>query len=162
MTAWSTLSFTVDKTRARRDTCCPYLKIKLTKLSLKILLDKFPAPHFIKHCKFLHISFYTYTTLRLFFYLCAKSIAIANKPVSFANEQLPIVLNQLAILYSILIGQNNNFCQNFDQTTTPLESVWKLVRKTYFWPYCSKRAVASVQKANCGKMESQIPKYDHI
>ena len=46
VTAWSTPSITMDKTRTYRDTRCPYLKIKLTKLSLNNLLNKFPPPPF--------------------------------------------------------------------------------------------------------------------
>ena len=42
-----TPSITMDKTWAYRDTRCPYLKIKLTKLLLNILLDKFPPPSFL-------------------------------------------------------------------------------------------------------------------
>ena len=47
VTAWSILSTTMDKIWACRDTHCPYLKIKLTKLSLNNLLDKFPPPSFL-------------------------------------------------------------------------------------------------------------------
>ena len=45
VTAWSTPSITMSKTRACRD--CPYGKIKLTKLSLNSLLDKFPTSTFL-------------------------------------------------------------------------------------------------------------------
>ena len=47
VTAWSTPLVTRDKTRRCRDTRCPYSKIKLTKLSLKNLLDKFRSPSFL-------------------------------------------------------------------------------------------------------------------
>ena len=46
VTACSTPSITMDKTRARRDTHRPYSKIKLIKLRLKNSLDKFPPPYF--------------------------------------------------------------------------------------------------------------------
>ena len=57
-------------------------------------------------------------------YLCAKSIPIENKLVSLENgyKQMPIVLNYLAVLYSILIGRKKYTCQNFDQATALLES----------------------------------------
>ena len=57
-------------------------------------------------------------------YLCAKSIPIANKLVSFANgyKQMPTGLNQLAVLYSIPIGQNKYACQSFEQTAALLKS----------------------------------------
>ena len=57
-------------------------------------------------------------------YLCAKSIPIANKLVSFAKEykQMLIMLNLFAVLYSILIGRKNYTCQKFDQLTTLLEN----------------------------------------
>ena len=73
-----------------------------------------------------------------------------------------IVLNQRAVLYSTLIGRNNYTCQKCDQTTELPESGKKLVTKTYFSPLCMKEAVASEQKANYGKMKSQIQEYDHI
>ena len=65
-------------------------------------------------------------------YLCAKSIPIANKLVPLANgyKQMLIVLNYLAVFYSILIGQNQNTCQKFDQKTVLLESGQKLVTET--------------------------------
>ena len=65
-------------------------------------------------------------------YLCAKSIPIASKLVSKANgyKQMLIVLNSLAVSYLILIGQNKNTCQNFDQATALLESGQKLVTRT--------------------------------
>ena len=133
VTAWSTPSITMDKTRAFRDTHCPYLKIKLKKLLLKILLDRFPIPLiFIKYDICLYNNISTYIILRNFLYLCAKSLPIANKLVSFANgyKQMLIVLNWLSVLYSIGIGQNNYTCQNFDQAAVLLESVRKLVIRT--------------------------------
>ena len=50
-------------------------------------------------------------------YLCAKSIPIANKLVSLENgyKQMLIMLNQLAVSYSILIGRKKHTCQKFDQ-----------------------------------------------
>ena len=47
---WSTPLITIDKTRARRDMLEDirrYSKIKLTKLSLNNLPDKFPPPSFL-------------------------------------------------------------------------------------------------------------------
>ena len=81
---------------------------------------------------YLYINKYTYTILRIFMYLCAKSRPIANKPVSITNgyKQMLIVLNKLAVLYSILIGQNKYTCQNFDEATAKLEIGQKLVTKT--------------------------------
>ena len=46
VTAWCTLSITRAKNWACWDTRCPCLKIKLTKLSLNFLLDKFRPPLF--------------------------------------------------------------------------------------------------------------------
>ena len=48
-------------------------------------------------------------------YLCANSIPIANTLVSMANgyKQMLIVLNQLAVLYSILIGRKKTYLSNF-------------------------------------------------
>ena len=42
-------------------------------------------------------------------YICAKSIPIANKLVTLANgyKQMLIVLNQLAVFFSIVIGQKS-------------------------------------------------------
>ena len=49
---------------------------------------------------------------------------VANRLVSFANgyKQMLIVLNELAFLYSILIGRKEYTSQNFDQTTALLEN----------------------------------------
>ena len=65
-------------------------------------------------------------------YLCAKPIPIANKLVSLANryKQMLIVLNKLAVLHLILIGQNKYICRDFDQATALLESGQKLVTRT--------------------------------
>ena len=61
--------------------------------------------------------------LRIFTYLCAKSIQIEKKLVSRENgyKQMFIVLNSVAILYSILIGQNKYSCQNPDQADALLK-----------------------------------------
>ena len=69
MSACSTPLITMDKTWARRDTRCPYAKIKLTKPSLNNLLDKFPPPppHF--YDIYLYINIHTYAILRIFIYL---------------------------------------------------------------------------------------------
>ena len=48
VTAWHTPLNIMDKTWACRHTHCPYSKTKLTKLSLKNSLDKFPPPSFYK------------------------------------------------------------------------------------------------------------------
>ena len=59
-------------------------------------MNKFPPPFiFMKYDIYLYIIIYTYTILRIFMYLCAKSITIANKLVSLANgyKQMLIVLN---------------------------------------------------------------------
>ena len=48
VTAWHTPLIIMDKTRACRDTRCPYSKIKLTKLSINNFLDKFLPPSFYK------------------------------------------------------------------------------------------------------------------
>ena len=87
VTASSTPLISMDKTRACRDTLCPYSKIELTKLSLNISLDRFPPPHFMKYD--------IYTSLSIFMHLCAKSIPIANKLVPLENgySQLLTVLN---------------------------------------------------------------------
>ena len=97
LSAWSTPSFTMDKTRAYRDTRSPYLENKLTKLLIKILLDKFPLHSIIKNMiyiykKIIHIHIQSYA------YLCKyveKPIPITNKLVSFANgcKQMLLVLN---------------------------------------------------------------------
>ena len=86
----------------------------------------------MKYDIYLFINVNTYTILRIFMYLCAKFIPIANKPVSFANgyKQMLIVLNKLAVLYSILIGQNIYTCQILDQATAKLQVGQKLVTKT--------------------------------
>ena len=65
-------------------------------------------------------------------YLCAKSIAIANKLVSLANgyKQMLIVLNKFAILYSVLIGRKKYTCRNFDRATALPESGQKPVTRT--------------------------------
>ena len=85
----------MDKTWERSDTRCPYSKIKLTKLSLNNSLDKFPAPLVLKNMIFLYSNIFAYTILRIFMYLCAKSIPIANKLVSLENgyRQMLTVLN---------------------------------------------------------------------
>ena len=61
--------------------------------------------------------------LRIFTYLCAKSIQIAKKLVSRENgyKQMFIVLNSFAVLYLNLIGQNKYSCQNPDQAKALLE-----------------------------------------
>ena len=46
-TAWSTPLTLMDSTWADRDMLCPYLKIKLTKISLNNLLFKSPRPSFL-------------------------------------------------------------------------------------------------------------------
>ena len=56
----------MDKTRAGRDTRCPYLKIKLTKLPLNSSLDELPPPHFILYDINLYYNIYTNTNLRIF------------------------------------------------------------------------------------------------
>ena len=48
VTACSTMLITMDKTWAHRDMLCPYLKTKLTKLSLINSLDKFTSTSFYK------------------------------------------------------------------------------------------------------------------
>ena len=70
----------------------------------------------------------------MFMYLCAKSIPTANKLVTLPNvqKQMLIVPNQLAVLYSILIGRKKFTCQKIDQATALLESGQKLVTGTYF------------------------------
>ena len=72
--------------------------------------------------------------LRIFMYLCAKSIQIAKKLVSRENgyNQMLVVLNKLAVFYLSLIGRNKYSCQNFDQATALLESGQKLARRTCF------------------------------
>ena len=61
--------------------------------------------------------------LRIFTYLCAKSIQIAKRLVSRENgyKQMFILLNSFAVLYSNLIGQNKYSCQNPDQAKALLE-----------------------------------------
>ena len=135
VTACSTPLISKDKTRAHRDMLCHYSKIKLTKLPLNNYLDKLLHPPpliFIKYGIHLYINIYTYTILRLFIYLCAKSIKIAKKLVSWENgyTQMHIVLNSFAVLYLNLIGQNKYSCQNFDQTTALLECGQNLVTRT--------------------------------
>ena len=95
-------------------------------------MDEFLPPHFIKYDIYLYINIYTYTSLRIFMYLCAKSIPKANKLVSLENgyKQMITVLNKLAVLYSILIGRKKYSCQNFDQAKALLESGQKLVTRT--------------------------------
>ena len=59
-------------------------------------MDKFPPPFiFIKYDIYLYFNIYTYTILRIFMYLGAKPIPIANKLVSLANgyKQMLKVLN---------------------------------------------------------------------
>ena len=70
--------------------------------------------------------------LRIFMYLCAKSIPIANKHVSLENgyKQMLIVFNSLAVLYSILIGRKKYSCQNSDQAIALLECGQNLVTRT--------------------------------
>ena len=55
--------------------------------------------------------------LRIFMYLCAKSIQIAKKLVSWEKgyKQMFIVLNSFIVLYLNWIGQNKYSCQNPDQ-----------------------------------------------
>ena len=81
----------------------------------------------------LHININTYTFLRIFMYLCAKSIQIASKLVSLAYgyKQMLIVLNQLAVSYLILISRSKYTCQKLDQATALLEGNQKLVSRTY-------------------------------
>ena len=61
--------------------------------------------------------------LRIFTYLCTKSIQIAKKLVSRENgyKQMFIVLNSFAVSYLNLIGQNKYPCQNPDQAKALLE-----------------------------------------
>ena len=60
VTAYSTPLTTMDKTRARRDMLCPYLKIKLTELMLNNSLDKY-FPHFEVIYLYIYILIYTLT-----------------------------------------------------------------------------------------------------
>ena len=55
--------------------------------------------------------------LRIFMYLCAKSIQIAKKLVSCreGHRQMFTVLNLSAVLYSNLIGQRQASVSNADQ-----------------------------------------------
>ena len=87
VTAWSTPSVTTDKAQACRDTRCPYLKIRLTKLSLNSLLDKFPPHSFLLKMVYvmIYIIIHTYTIPRIFMYLGENSISIGNRLVSFTN-----------------------------------------------------------------------------
>ena len=66
----------MDKTRARMDTLCPYSKIKLTKMSLKTLLDKFP--HLLIYDIYLYIHLHTYTILHIFTYSNDCFITVQN------------------------------------------------------------------------------------
>ena len=69
VTAYSTPLITIDKTRAHRDMLCPYLKTKLTKLSLPIRWINCLPPHFIKYDTYLYINIYIYTILLIVIYL---------------------------------------------------------------------------------------------
>ena len=61
--------------------------------------------------------------LRIFTYLCAKSIQIARKLVSRENgyKQMLNVLNELAVLDLNLFDQNKYSCQNSEQAKALLE-----------------------------------------
>ena len=61
--------------------------------------------------------------LRIFTYLCAKSIQIAKKLVSREKgyKQMFIVLSLFAVLYLNLIGRNKYSCQNPDEAKALLE-----------------------------------------
>ena len=78
VTAYSTPLITMDKTRAHRDMLCPYLKAKLTKLSLPIRWINFLPPHFIKYDTYLYNNIYIYTILRIFIYLYTYFITEQN------------------------------------------------------------------------------------
>ena len=61
--------------------------------------------------------------IRIFTYLCAKSIQIAKKLVSRENgyKQSFILLKSFAVLFLKLKGQNKYSCQNPDQAKALLE-----------------------------------------
>ena len=99
--------------------------------------------------------------LRIFTYLCAKSIQIAKKLVSWENgyKQMFIVLNSFEVLYLNLIGQG----KYSNQILTKQQRCWSVVKNGHQdLPLCSKRVVAFKQKANYGQMKSEGAKYDHI
>ena len=114
----------MDKTRARRDLLCPYLKIKLTEPLLNNSLDKyFPPPFWSYIIIYLYTNVYTYMILWIFKFLCAKSKQISKKLLSWrrGHRQMFIVLNFSAVLYSNLIGQRQVFVSNTDQPKALLE-----------------------------------------
>ena len=66
VTAYSTPLTTMDKTRARRDMLCPYLKIKLTEPMLNNSLDKYFPPFRSYIFIYLYTNIYTYMILQIF------------------------------------------------------------------------------------------------
>ena len=84
VTAWSTPLIIKDKTRAHRDMLCPYSKIKLTKLSLNNLLDKFPSPLIFMIYIFvilhLHIQSYVYLYFWIIISLLCKIHTNSEQP----------------------------------------------------------------------------------
>ena len=73
VTTSSTPLITMDKTRAGRDTRCPYSKTKLTKLPSNNSLDKLPPPHFIKYDTFLYINIYIHTLSYAYLYIYVQN-----------------------------------------------------------------------------------------
>ena len=87
MTAWSTPLITMDKTRAGRDTRCPYSKIKLTKLPLNNSLDKFPPPSFYKIWYIFKIYYkYIYKPTHVYVSMC--KIHTNSEQASIIRERI--------------------------------------------------------------------------
>ena len=127
VTAYSTPLTIMDKTRARRDMLCPYLKIKLTELLVNNSLDKyFPPPFWSYIFICLYTNIYTYMILRIFKCLCAKSIQISKKIVSWrkGHRQMFIVLNLSGVLTQIwLVKDKYSY-----QTRTNQKRCWNMVK----------------------------------
>ena len=87
VTAWSTPLITIDKTRAGRDTRCPYSKIKLTKLPLNNSLDKFPPPSFYKIWYIFKIYYkYIYKPTHVYVSMC--KIHTNSEQASIIRERI--------------------------------------------------------------------------
>ena len=101
--------------------------------------------------------------LRLFTYLCGKSIQTAKKLVSRENgfKQMFKVLNSFAVSYLNLIGQSKYSCQNPDQAKTLLERGQNWSQ----WPNFDQFAQCEwsvLNKSELRPNEIRKLKYDHI